>query len=398
MTRDYARYVLSAGANVAVSYALLLLLANNLSITDYALYGLVSSVAGVGLIALNFGHKEALFKFESQANRDAVAALTASLLPWLAGGLCLGFCLLVVDATVGVAALSYVCLYCLIVLSNVYRGRAHYSRDASTLPVYRLLWLLGGLLVLALSQELTLFWVFSVSIVSSIIAFGLLGGVPIAVGLLRSRAPARLPFSNPTLVNFFWLELATVAYLKLDVILLKLYGVGHSDLAHYFFAIQIFEAACLILSPLAYLFFNLYNSALNQRTLNQTLMPFALGVVSIGGAILALWYGVGQEILAWFFPRYIESFEVSLYLMLALIPMGLSMLLSHALFATHRESVYLKICAFGFAACLGANVLFIPLAGTAGAAWARVVTEVLILVLLVLYFRLARLQRLRASR
>ena len=51
-----------------------------------------------------------------------------------------------------------------------------------------------------------------------------------------------------------------------------------------------------------------------------------------------------------------------------------------------------------FVVCLVANVVLIPMAGAVGAAWARVVTEVLILVLLVAYFGLARLQRLPTRR
>lgn len=386
MTGNYARYVLFVGANVAISYALLLLFANNLNTADYALYGVINSIAGLGLIALNFGHKEALFKFESQSNYSATRAVSASLWPWLVGALCLVVCLLAANLTVGVAALSFLCLYALTLASNIFRGRGHYARDASAIPIYRSLWLLSGLLVLALSQALTLFWVFVASTLSALVTFGLLGGPQIFSGLFRSRHAIRLPFSNSTLRNFFWLELATVAYLKLDLILLKLHGLDHTELAHYFFAMQVFEAAVLILSPLAYLFFNRYNQALNQLSLKQTLIPFALAAVGVGAGILLLWYGVGQAVLGWMFPRYIDSFDLSLYLMLALIPMGLSMLLSHALFATHRESVYVKICAMGFAVCLGMNLILIPTAGVLGAAWARVATELVILFLLAMYF------------
>ena len=398
MGKHYALYVAVGGLNVVVSYALLLLLARNLSVADYALYGLVSHIAGLGLIALNFGHKEALFKFASQTNAAAIDLISASLRLWLCLAFCFGVLLWLVDVTLGIAALSFLCLYILIVASNVFRGRGLYAHDAVAVPLYRLLWLLFGAAILVLGNGLTLFWVFLGSAVAALVALRLVNGLKLLKDLFDSADAMRLPFKNSTLVNFFWLELATVAYLKVDLILLYLFGVGDGSLAGYFFAIQIFDAAVLALSPLAYLFFNRLNSASSERSLTRILLPFATAVAGVGGLIVVVWSVAGQIILDWVFPNYSESFQLTQYLLLALIPMGFSMLLMYALFSCHRERVYLYVCASGFVVCLVANVVLIPMAGAVGAAWARVVTEVLILVLLVAYFGLARLQRLPTRR
>ena len=78
LNMHYAVYLGYGVLNVSISYALLLFLANRLSIADYALYGVISSVVGLALIALNFGHKEALLKFESQSNDEELKRLAAS--------------------------------------------------------------------------------------------------------------------------------------------------------------------------------------------------------------------------------------------------------------------------------------------------------------------------------
>jgi len=394
LNKHYAVYLGYAVLNVSISYALLLFLANRLSIADYALYGVISSVAGLALIALNFGHKEALFKFESQSNDEELKRLAASLKPWLFGALVLCLAALIVNPLLGLAGLSFLGVYGVILAAGAFRGKGLYAQDAASWPLYRGLWLVGGLLVVVLTGRLDLSQVFVASVVASILALLFLkGGKALLILMARSPEP-RLPFSNPTLVSFFWLELATVAYLKLDVILLKALGAPDADIAGYFFALQIFEAAMLGLAPLAYLFFNRINAQSSAISRALTLRPFLAGAAIMSALILVGWWWLGSVLLETMFPNYLGSFGITFWLLLALFPMAVNMLLSHWLFADHKERIYARICACALVLCFGLNLWLIPLQGAVGAAWSRGLTELGILGLLLAYFWFVRRRQL----
>ena len=108
--RAYGTYVSLAIGNVAVSAALLLLLANALSVEDYAIFGVVSTIAGLGLLVVNAGHKEALFKYASQSEVEALHRTAQSLQTWLLLFLLLAAALSAVRFWVGVASLMFLML------------------------------------------------------------------------------------------------------------------------------------------------------------------------------------------------------------------------------------------------------------------------------------------------
>ena len=394
LNKHYAVYLVYTIVNVLVSYALLVFLANRLSIADYALYGVISSVAGLALITLNLGHKEALFKFESQSNDQELNRLAASLKPWLFGALVLCLAALIVSPLLGLAGLSFLGVYGVILAAGSFRGKGLYAQDAASWPLYRGLWLAGGLLVVMLTGHLDLNQVFLASIIASILALLFLKGGKALLILMARSSELRLPFSNPTLMSFFWLELATVAYLKLDVILLKALGAPDAEIAGYFFALQIFEAAMLGLAPLAYLFFNRINAQSSTVSRAATLRPFVAGAALMSALILVGWWWVGSFFLEAMFPNYSGAFGIAFWLLSALFPMAVNMLISHWLFADHKERIYARICACALVLCLALNLLLIPLQGAMGAAWSRGLTELAISGLLLAYFWFARRRKL----
>ncbi|GAA0353594.1 hypothetical protein GCM10009092_17460 [Bowmanella denitrificans] len=382
--KQYGHYLAFSLGNILVSYLLLLFLANSLSKSEYAQYGVLTSVMSLLLILVNFGHKEALFKLSSQNRIQDVARYFGTLQLWLCG--CVFFSLLALffNLETGLAALAFLALYLMTLVSNIHRGLGFYLRDAVSLPLYRGIWLLGCLGVYCLAGDLDIVGVFAVAALASLMALTIVKGVSTLCSYVQPISRLTLPFGNPLLRNFFLLEVATIAYMKLDVLLLSAYGVKEVQVAEYFFAIQVFEACVLLTSPLSYLFFNRYNRRTNDKdSLWRHLWPFVGLLLLVVIFILVGWQLLGPWLLAWMFPAYEQSHTLISLLLLALLPMGLSMLLSHWLFARDKEWSYVKICAAGLLLCSIGNILLIPHFAGIGAAITRLATECVIALLLI---------------
>ena len=200
---------------------------------------------------------------------------------------------------------------------------------------------------------------------------------------VSSAKSASLPFQDKVLLKFMLIELATIAYLKLDVVMLG-YWFGATDrLANYVLSIQIFEAAVLFLTPVAYFYFNQINLHKRPLSIDTGESYFYFGIMCVFAiGIYIGWYYLGGALVEGFFPSYTDVYILTSTLLLSLMPMAMSMLLMYRLIHLDRESTYAIVCAIGFVVCMSSNFLLIPLYGVQGAAWARLGTEVVILLAL----------------
>lgn len=384
-TCDYGFYVGLATVNLLVSAALLLLLANALPIDQYARFGVISSVAGLVLLLVNAGHKEALFKFASQSNVDKLTETIQSLQSWLVPFLLLALLFLAVSITAGLAALMFLALYVAIAIAAVFRGRGEYVKDAALWPAYRTVWFGGCAGFFLLESELSLLQVFGVGIVAALLAFTALGGPQVVRELLGSVSlKLSWPFHNSTLRQFFYIEAATVAYLKVDVLLLAFFGIPSHELATYFFSIQLFEAALLLVMPLGYLFFNQINANDSSKGAGHISLIFVAATLGISVTLIFGWMALGDVLLGSFFPNYVASNGITGILLVALLPWGLASLGSYSLIAADKEGLVARGFIVGLIFHIALNVVLISTHGVEGAAWARVVTEALIASLLCL--------------
>lgn len=381
--RGYAVYVFFAVCNLSISAALLLLLANVLPIKQYATFGIISSIAGLVLLFVNSGHKEALFKFASQSNVDKLSEIAQSLQGWLIIFLAVALLLLLLSPTAGLAAFMFLFLYVAIAITAVFRGRARYFKDAALWPLYRAFWLLGCSGCFMLEAELSLLQVFGVGSAAALLAFLALGGQQVVKELVK-RASLQLawPLRDPVLRQFFYVELATIAYVKVDVLLLAFFGIPSDELAAYYFSIQLFEAALLLLMPLGYLFFNRINANDPSNRTDQIFLVFAVSVLATSALVISGWTMLGEILLERLFPYYVSSNTIIGTLLIALIPWGLASLFSYSLIAGDKEGLVVRVFLMGLVFHITLNVVLISLKGSVGAAWARVATELFIASLL----------------
>ena len=377
--RGYGAYVGLALANLLVSAGLLLLLANVLPVHQYASFGVISSVAGLALLVVNAGHKEALLKFASQSNLEKLKDTSQSLRAWVVPFLALALLLSLLSPAAGLAALMFLSLYVAIAITAVFRGRGQYVKDAALWPLYRTFWLGGCAGFFLLESELSLIQVFGVGGVAAFLAFLTLGSQQVVRELLGgSSLKLSWPLRNPTLRQFFYIEVATVAYLKIDVLLLAFFGAPSDELATYFFSIQLFEAALLLVMPIGYLFFNQINAHDFKQGIGHLFLVFAAGTLAISVTLIFGWMAMGEFLLGSLFPNYRESNAITGILFLALLPWGLASLSSYTLIAADKEVRVARVFFVGLMIHIALNVVLISLQGAEGAAWARVATEVLI--------------------
>lgn len=373
--RAYASYVGLAIINVAVSAGLLLVLANALSIEDYATFGVVSTLAGLGLLVVNAGHKEALFKYASRSEEESLRRTAQSLQNWLTPFFLFAAALSAVSMWAGLASLMFLLVYAVITTTAVFRGRALYTKDAAMWPLYRAFWLVGCAAIVFAGSPLSLTAVFGLGSLAALLTFFSLGGHKIVGELSGFPIQLSLPFTNPLLRQFFYIEVATVAYIKVDVLVLAFLGIPSADIASYFFSLQLFEAALLLLMPLGYLFFNRINSTDSSFAKRAGLFVFGGGVILLSLGAMLGWAFAGPTLLETLFASYVSSNATTVVLLMALMPWGLALLFSYWLIAQDMERLVAWVFVIGLALHLICNAVFIPTWGVQGAAWARVTTE-----------------------
>lgn len=384
--KGFAVYALFTLINLFASYGTLLFLTNVLPKSDYALYGLLTTVMSICTIVVNFGHKDAAFKFASQRDFQQLNEVLNAFFLWLIGFAFFYAISSILSPIFAIAGIAFCCYLLLQVTASINRGKGKYLADAAAIPLYRLFWLLGISCSYFLMGSLDTIVIFTFSAVSACIALCVTGLGNLFSVKRFSDVPSSLPFSNKTLRSFFLLEVATVTYMKIDMILLKTFNLGNENIAEYFFSLQVFEAVMLILAPLSYMFFNHLNAmiiAKSERSFFAEIAKFVVIMVLITLIIQLGWWLLGEWLLTMMFPAYINSAGIISLMLLSVLPMGLSMMFSHALFAINKESIYVKICVMGLVVCLFSNLGLIHYYQVYGAAVARLVTEMVILCLLI---------------
>ena len=347
----YGSYAVTQVVNIVASYGILVLIANGLSKSDFAIYGVLTSVVGWLLIVVNFGHKECLFKYTSNGDTVRQRAIGASLVKWWGIWFFLGVTAAPIFPTFAIALLALLSLLCLLSVGGVFRGTGKYTLDALVWPIYRLIWL-GTLLLCYLLAEVSLTIIFVASLCAALAALYCLGGGAVLGTFVPLAKSASLPFQDKILLKFMLIELATIAYLKLDVVMLGYWFGANERLANYVLSIQIFEAAVLFLTPVAYFYFNQLNLHERSLPIDAGDSYFYFGIMSLFAiGIYIGWYYLGGALVEGFFPSYTDVHILTSTLLLSLMPMAMSMLLMYRLIHLDRESTYAIVCAIVLAQC-----------------------------------------------
>lgn len=179
--------------------------------------------------------------------------------------------------------------------------------------------------------------------------------------------------------NFIFLsiDIATVLYFRIDIILLKFFGNIDGDIGQYSAAYRILEGIILLATPLAMISFRILR--LNSRNKHKffqligllllSMLFIATIIVSIG----ALW---GSNFMVYIFgPEYLVAGDLLIWLLLAVFFILPNYILAQGAIALNKEISYAKIVVIVAFLNIIMNIILIPDFGSKGAAWATVIAE-----------------------
>ena len=399
MRSSFAVYSIGSVINVAVSYVLLIVFSNYLTKVEYAAYGYYSAIVALSLILFNFGHKETFFKACSLRDIRLLRRISLSYILLQSLLLFIALALFFVDTALGIITLHAIVGNWVLSINHVNRGLGAYNKDALAIGIHRLLWLAGCGVMIWFGVELNhvdLFALAGAASVLILLLFFPVGGLrlmhlPKSAGRLFARVK-RARHSNHLLFKYCLIEFSTVAYLKLDMLFLKYFGISEPRMAEYFLSNQIFEAAVMIVTPIGYFFFNQYaerirSEKLGVGSIDRSVLSYVAALIGLVVLGQGIWWLVGEWLLGTMFSKYAGSFELVLFSLTALYPVVLNIILSSYLILHHKEKRYVAICLVGLAANLIGNTILIPQWDVYGAIYSRIITESVMTVLLLLYIR-----------
>lgn len=402
-------YVLGSGINLIASYALMVFLLNVLTKAQYGQYGFLISLFSMLLILFNFGHKEAVFKYASinqglsvsspsssssasasshASNQSLLSALMGNFYRWNALILLGVHGLLLIDVSLYFVAMMFLCNSWLMTFAGYFRGASDYNKDALALPLQRLLWLLFSIILYYSVNDFNLTSVFISALMASVCCVVWLY-LPVRsllpVSLLTRKADSSRHNHLPLLVNFLLIEIASVFYLKSDVLLLRFLDFELASMADYFFAIQVFEIAVLVLMPVGYFYFNRVNLAGLDKPV--AVMPSLLRLLALVVLMQGAVWLLAPVIFPLWVPKYTDSITTIVLMMFSLYPVAVNILLSSLLIAHSKERRYAKICLAALVFNIIANGVAMPNFGLEGAIAVKFFTEALITIALIVVTR-----------
>jgi O-antigen/teichoic acid export membrane protein len=391
-SRQYAIYSLGNLVNLVVGYLLLFLLANNLSKAEYAQYGLISTVMSLFIILLNFGARDACFKYASKSDTENLSGVLSSYAIYMAAIL---LCALLTSSWLlvwGLALISYIFLNTINLLGAISRGFKNYTVDAAALPLHRVLLIILVFIFIKTGLSLQLVYV-SMGVSGFVVTLVFISSQKIR-RLFAGFKNYSLPFANRSLQRFFLLEFSIIAYSKVDVLMLGWLDVPSNRFAEYFFSVQLYEAAILLLAPIGYFYFN----RLNEATKHERSSYYIISMLLIVLAGILIWWFVGPIILSQFFPLYKESHLLTTALFCNLSMVAVTLFSCHWMIANNKELSYAINCLIALCVTLISSPLFISWLGVWGGVLTKSVAELAIILMLIRQRVIYRTERKVAKR
>lgn len=262
-------------------------------------------------------------------------------------------------------------------ISSVLKGKGDFDREARWRVVVRSLTALGVMSFLFL-LSFQLQWIF----------VGWITGFLVAIIFQRLVSLKNILIIKPgtriyrSIAALLTIEIATLIYFKIDIVMLRHLGESLSEVGFYAAASRILEGVIFILLPLANVFFRELRLKANDPKsfirLTAKLSCFAGGLTLV---IVPLGILLGDDIINLCFGSdYQPGSQVITWLLVSLFFMIPNIVLTQAALAINRENHY-ALGAVGAALLnIALNYWLIPIYGPTGAAFGTLITEAFLLV------------------
>lgn len=349
-SKDFIHYSLANFVSLLLGVVLLAGLSSQLEPEVYGQYGFYMSIFSIILVFVNWGRKEKVYKL----------AITHAWNPRRYEKKQVAFFNLIVVFTLPLLLINQT-LFLVVVFALLFslfqskcfyqRGINNYLVDGWSMPLYRLnlVVIVFALFFLFSSSEVSVDYLILASCISIFVINVFFLKIPI-LQLPVNKIRVTFPKWN----FFIAIELISIAYLKVDVIIGS-FLLGFEQIASYFFSIQVFEAVLVLLLPICHIFIGKVkgNSSPHYE------LKYALMVVAITLFGLSVFLLIGDYFINAWLPHYQNAF----YFIAALIVVAgiatLNSFYSMLLILKNKERLYFKIVLYCF---VGYIVITPPLA------------------------------------
>ncbi len=263
--------------------------------------------------------------------------------------------------------------------SSQLKGEGQFATEAKWRVTTRTIGALGVLIFIYIFSP-TIHWIIGGTIV----------GYSIALTLRPKICKIKIFFQKldpviyKSLTSLLIIDIATLIYFKIDIVMLRHLGSGLEEVGFYSAGLRIIEGLIFIHLPFATVLFR----EMRMRTKHPSdFIPYILKLTSF-----SVFFPVVIIPIGWFFSEeiirlcygvdFISASPLLNLLLVSIIFMAPNLILTQATLAIDREYFYAKITCVAALINIGLNLSLIPSMGAKGAAIGTIVTEGIVMILI----------------
>ncbi len=263
--------------------------------------------------------------------------------------------------------------------SSQIRGEGQFPAEARWRAMVRTLNAVSVLLFIFLFKP-TIQWIF----VGGIVGYSFSLALRPATCKLGFSFQKLDPVIYKSLVSLLIIDIATLIYFKIDIVMLRHLGHGLEEVGFYSAGIRLMEGLIFVHLPFATVLFREMRTRANEP---QKFMSFILRILLLGlfspVLIVPMGWFFSEDILQLCFGLDFKSaspiFNLLLVSFFFMIP---NLVLTQATLAIDGEHYYAKVTCVAAVVNIGLNLYLIPTMGARGAAIGTIATESLLLILI----------------
>jgi len=263
--------------------------------------------------------------------------------------------------------------------SSQIRGEGQFAIEARWRAMVRTL-TAASILVFIFLLEPTIQWIF----VGGIVGYSLSLVFRPATCKLKVFFQKLDPAVYKSLVSLLIIDIATLIYFKIDIVMLRHLGHGLTEVGYYSAGIRLMEGLIFIHLPFATVLFREMRTRANNSSLfiSYVLKLFLLACLSPALIVPVGWF-LSEDILHLCFGiDFVNASPILDLLLISFFFMIPNLIVTQATLAIDCEHYYAKVTCVAALANIGLNLYLIPAMGARGAAIGTIATECLLLILI----------------
>jgi O-antigen/teichoic acid export membrane protein len=180
------------------------------------------------------------------------------------------------------------------------------------------------------------------------------------------------------------IDIATLIYFKIDIVMLRHLGSGLEEVGFYSAGSRLLEGLIFMHLPFATVLFREMRMRANHpsRFIPYILKLFFFSTISPIVIIPTGWFFSKEILQLCYGESFMAASPLFNLLLISFLFMVLNLVLTQATLAINRENFYAKITCLAALANIGLNFYLIPAMGTKGAAIGTIITEGILMILI----------------